>query len=452
MPQDFELKKMRLLNEMKKKDKNILFLKKKTASNLFRYMHDPILKKKGTLVEDFDNIISIDIENAILDVEGLATYEKIVNFTLSHGFLPTVAPELKDITVGGAIVGIGIESTSYKYGFVHDGVMEAEVLLPEGKVMICRADNENADLFHALANSYGTLGYILRAKIKLYPAKQCVKLQSNRYHQIKEFINALELAVTNSSVNFIEGLVFAKNEFYVLTANFVSENTTCEDIYRKNIFYQMIKHKNTIYLSTKDYIFRYDPDWFWNIPETKMYQMFRKYSPLSLRSSGFYKKYIDFKKKLLKYFGLNPSINDNEETLIQDWEVPWQKGVELLEFALTNIDLFGKPWAVVPIKPRSCATLYPLVPNTLYFNLGCYSSSKRSINKLPYYNTKIMDDLCFSLGGLKMLYSSTLLSEEVFYLIYNGECYKKLKQKYDPYHLKDDLYKKVAFLNTDGLN
>ena len=32
-----------------------------------------------------------------------------------------MAPELKHITVGGATVGIGIESTCFRYGFVPKG-------------------------------------------------------------------------------------------------------------------------------------------------------------------------------------------------------------------------------------------------------------------------------------------------------------------------------------------
>jgi hypothetical protein len=40
-----------------------------------------------------------------------------------------VVPELKTITVGGTIVGIGIESSSFKHGFVHEGLLEADVLV-----------------------------------------------------------------------------------------------------------------------------------------------------------------------------------------------------------------------------------------------------------------------------------------------------------------------------------
>ena len=176
----------------------------------------------------------------------------------------------------------------------------------------------------------------------------------------------------------------------------------------------------------KDYIFRYDPDWFWNFPETLLFRLFRKIAPLSMRNSAFYTKYINWKKKM---FG---EKNNNQERLIQDWEVPWSKAEELTNFAFDNINLGKNPWLVVPIKVVSSNTIYPLKKNELYYNLGCYCYVDKPINKEPYYYTKIMDKKCFNLNGLKMLYSSTFLSKEEFDKIYNGKEYNKLKKKYDP--------------------
>ncbi|SRR5579883_356520 len=439
---DYENKKSQLVNQLKNSAGSRAFLKKKTASNLFRYMKNSAEKEGNVAVSDFDQIIKIDPKNKTLDVEGLASYENIVKATLKYGLLPTVAPELKHITIGGAIVGIGIESTSYKYGFVHDGLLEAEVLLPNGKVVLCTAQNDHADLFYSLPNSYGTLGYILRAKIKLYPAEPFVKIISERYDNLVDFMDAMLAATRDQNISFLEGLVFSVQEFYLLKTQFVSHANDVDDIYKKNIFYKLIQKKNTIYLTTEDYIFRYDPDWFWNIPETFVYSIFRAIAPKKFRNSGFYKKYIDTKNRLLSKLGINVSLTALEETLIQDWQVPWKKGPELMQFALENIDLGGKPWAIVPIQPLHSATSYPLRLNELYFNLGCYCASKRNHTD-RFYNTKIMDEKCFALTGLKMLYSSTDLTRDRFEELYNGKEYREIKKKYDPEAIVDDLYNKV---------
>jgi len=99
----------------------------------------------------------------------MTTFEDFTDATLSMGLRPPVVPELKTITVGGAVSGVGIEASSFRYGLVHEMVEEMEVLCGDGTIRICRRDNENADLFHAMPNSYGTLGYILRLRVKLLP-------------------------------------------------------------------------------------------------------------------------------------------------------------------------------------------------------------------------------------------------------------------------------------------
>jgi FAD/FMN-containing dehydrogenase len=128
-----------------------LRLQKSTISNLFRYQPRGTAVRRISLRE-FNGVLSIDPAARSAEVEGLATYETVVRACLAHGLLPLVAPELKHITVGGATVGIGIESTCFRYGFVHDGLLEADVLLPGGEIVTCRPDNEHADLFRALPN------------------------------------------------------------------------------------------------------------------------------------------------------------------------------------------------------------------------------------------------------------------------------------------------------------
>jgi len=151
-------------------------LGKSTVSNLFRYQAHTTPARRLSLGH-FNRVIELDSARRTLEVEGLATFETIVAHCLPRGFLPQVTPELKHITIGGATVGIGIESTCFRYGFVHDALLEADVLLPGGDIVTCTATNEYADLFRALPNSYGTLGYILRARLAAFcpPARRLLR-------------------------------------------------------------------------------------------------------------------------------------------------------------------------------------------------------------------------------------------------------------------------------------
>ncbi len=418
-----------------------LRLAKSTISNLFRY-EDRGKAQQRLSLGHFNEIIALDADAGTLEVEGLATFEKIVSHTLAHGFLPLVAPELKHITIGGATVGIGIESTCFRYGFVHDALLEADVLLPGGQVMTCTPDNEHADLFHALPNSYGTLGYILRAKIRLHAARPYTRLSIRPFSSPAPWLTAMEVATRDPDTDFVEGLFFEDRRFFLMTGRMVDNAAQVDDIVRDEIFYRLVESRADIWLTTKDYIFRYDPEWFWNIPDTAFYRLFRRFAPLSMRNSGYYTRHIAYEKKIRDALGLN--AKKETEPLIQDWEVPWRNAEALVDFCLTNVDLDGRPWAAVPIVAPQQPTLYPIEPNELYFNLGSYCQVRRPEGEEPYHYTRIMDEKCFQLDGIKMLYSSTFLDEAEFDARFNGTAYGAIKQKYDPDGRAPRLYDKVA--------
>lgn len=416
-------------------------LRKGSISNLFRYSRRQDQIRRLNL-SAFDRVIAVDPQARTLDVEGLATFETIVDATLRQGLAPPVTPELKHITVGGAICGIGIESTCFREGFVHDSLVDADVLLGDGRVIRCGPTNAHADLFQALPNSYGTLGYLLRARIRLVPVKRFVRLTTTVHADVASYLDAMRAAVEEASADFIEGLLVSRNRLCLLIARSVDEAPRCDDIVRQHVFYRLAMEPGDLYLAAKDYLFRYDFDWFWNIPDGWPYRVFRRYAPRSWRNSSFYTRYT-YRAAAVRHV-LHLAGADETEPLIQDWEVPWARGRELVGFALAHVDLEGRPWAIVPIRTRRSPTLYPIPPNELYLNLGCYCHVRRSARQEPYHATRVLDRRCFDLGGIKMLYSSSFLSEAEFDRIYNGSGYRALKAKYDPRGVFPTLYEKCV--------
>jgi FAD/FMN-containing dehydrogenase len=418
-----------------------LRLEKSTISNLFRYQPRGAATRRVSLRE-FNEVIELDAAAGTLEVEGLTTFETIVSHTLPHGFLPLVAPELKHITIGGATVGIGIESTCFRYGFVHDSLIEADVLLPDGRIVTCTDDNEHADLFRALPNSYGTLGYILRAKIRLHAAKPYTQLEMRSFADTQQYLDAMAAATERDDLDFVEGLFYEGHRFILMTGRMTDTAPYVDDIVRRDVFYKLVDWRNEIYLRTQDYIFRYDPEWFWNLPDTLFYTLFRRYAPLQYRNSSFYTRYVASRERLeTKLLGKRPKTT---EPLIQDWEVPWDRAAELIEFCLAEVELDGRPWAAVPIRAPRTPTLYPIRANELYFNLGCYLQVRKPQSRGDYYYTRILDEKCFELDGIKMLYSSTFLDKPAFDARFNGAAYAELKAKYDPAGNAQTLFDKVS--------
>ena len=81
----------------------------KPTSNLFRARTS--LASPGLDVGRLDEVVDVDSHCRTARVQGMATYERVVDATLAHGLMPLVVPQLKTITLGGAVTGLGIEST-----------------------------------------------------------------------------------------------------------------------------------------------------------------------------------------------------------------------------------------------------------------------------------------------------------------------------------------------------
>src|SRR6187397_1108516 len=151
----------------------------KKTSNLFRPR--VATRTPGLDVSGLDGVISIDAGARTADVQGMCTYEDLVDATLPHGLIPFVVPQLRTITLGGAVTGLGIESTSFRNGLPHESVLEMDIFTGAGEVVTARPDNEHADLFATFPNSYGSLGYATRLRIELEPIAPVVALRHVRF-------------------------------------------------------------------------------------------------------------------------------------------------------------------------------------------------------------------------------------------------------------------------------
>jgi hypothetical protein len=110
----------------------------KRTSNLFRF-RDPAAgrgaERPGLDVSAFGHVLSVDPAARVAVVGGMTTYEDLCDATLRYGIMPFVVPQLKTITLGGAVSGLGIESTSLRNGMPHESVLEMDILTGDGRVV-----------------------------------------------------------------------------------------------------------------------------------------------------------------------------------------------------------------------------------------------------------------------------------------------------------------------------
>lgn len=143
----------------------------------------------GVDVASLNCIITIDAKERIAHVQSGATFESLCRATLRHGLLPLVVPEFRSITVGGAIQGIGIESTSWNNGAVDEGVIDALLVLGDGSVV---SSLDVPDLWRDVPGSNGTLALIVSARLRLAPAASTMHISYRLFPDIDHFVRHID--------------------------------------------------------------------------------------------------------------------------------------------------------------------------------------------------------------------------------------------------------------------
>jgi FAD/FMN-containing dehydrogenase len=421
----------------------------KRTSNLFRFR--PAGDAWGLDVSAFDRVLAVNPGERTADVGGMTTYESLVDATLAHGLMPSVVPQLKTITLGGAVAGLGIESSSFRHGLPHESVLEMEVLTGDGRVVVARPDNDHAALFHGIPNSYGTLGYILRLTIGLVPVRPYVRLRHLRFAAADECFAAMEAVCTGGTydgepVDFVDGTVFGRDELYLTLGTFVDQAPAVSDYTGMAIYYRSIRERPVDHLTVRDYLWRWDTDWFWCSRAFGLgHPLVRRLWPRRYRRSDVYRRLVALDRRL----SLSARIArlrglPREEAVIQDVEVPIARAAKFLDFFHRDIGI--SPVWLCPLRLRASRPwpLYPLEPAELYVNVGFWSSVPLHNGQLDGFHNRLIEDAVTAIGGHKSLYSTAYFSAEEFWRHYNGAAYGEVKRTYDRDGRLPDLYHKVC--------
>ncbi|WP_019853609.1 FAD-binding oxidoreductase [Actinopolyspora mortivallis] len=421
----------------------------KSTSNLFRF-RSPV-RGSGLEVAGLDRVLSVDPHSRTAEVQGMTTYEDLVAATLRHGLMPTVVPQLRTITLGGAVAGLGIESSSFRNGLPHESVREMDVLTGDGRVVTARADNEHAELFRGFANSYGSLGYALRLVIDLEPVRAHVWLRHVRFTSAEECARATaeiraHHAWEGEHVDFVDGTVFGPSELYLTLGTFRDGAPFRSDYTGNRIYYRSVRERATDCLRVSDYLWRWDTDWFWcSRALGAQHPWIRPLWPRRYLRSDFYRRLVSLDQR----FGLSDRLNrvrgrPRREPVIQDVEIPVEHLARFLEFFHDRIGI--SPVWLCPVRLRDEAgwPLYPMDPHRLYVNVGFWATVPvRPGGRFGDHNREIEAKVA-ELDGHKSLYSTAYYGREEFWRHYDGDTYRRLKERYDGAGRLPGLYEKCV--------
>ncbi|MEP7192462.1 MAG: FAD-binding oxidoreductase [Actinomycetota bacterium] len=444
----------------------------KRTSNLFRPREragGPGLDASG-----LDQVLSVDPAARTADVQAMTTYERLVDATLAHALMPLVVPQLKTITIGGAVTGLGIESSSFRNGLPHESVRELEVLTGAGEIVVARPTGENSDLFHAFPNSYGTLGYALRLVIELEPVLPFVRLRHIRFDNLEALSDAIADIIGTSAyggepVDFLDGTVFRQDDAYLTLGSWSATAPYTSDYTSRRIYYRSIRARETDYLTVRDYLWRWDTDWFWcSRAFGAQNRLIRALWPKRWLRSDVYAKLVRWETRhrvvaRLDHLRGKPA----RERVVQDVEIPLARTAEFLRWFLDEVPI--APVWLCPLRLRATGgtattgmatspdvppvpaagehgpwPLYPLRPDQTYVNIGFWSTVPILAESRDGEVNRRIERAVADHDGHKSLYSDSYYPPQEFWALYGGSTYAQVKARYDPGSRLLDLYAKAV--------
>ncbi|KAF3361969.1 Uncharacterized protein PHSC3_001527 [Chlamydiales bacterium STE3] len=455
----------RIREELKKNQKG---LRIPHASNTMRKKE---YRSSSLMVRDLKRVLAVDELTQTAWVEPSITMEELVLSTLHYGLIPQVVPEFKGITVGGAINGAALESSSHLFGQFNDTCLSYEILTGDGSIVIAD-EKHHAALFYAVAGSYGTLGTVLSVKIKLMRATKYVRVNYRHFSSIRDAVKDLkELHLSVKPPDFLEAIAYGTDNVVVIAGELTNEKRDLPFLEMSSPwsvwFYGHAKHAiGSEVMPLFDYLFRHDRGAFWMGGFAANLQTSISY--LSHKASLLFGKWLDFSSKIFptecipknpgfffrSCFGwlmtstrLFASLHGGSEEwfeknfIIQDCYFPETTAELFLEYCLRKYRI--RPLWICPVLSTTTPQLFSphLRDNQeLLFDIGVYG--------LPAHSSgpdavKDLELKTIQMNGRKMFYCHSYLSEKAFWEIYPKQQYQALRDLYNLGHHYPEITKKV---------
>ncbi len=446
----------------------------KKTSNLFRPRSRNATK--GLDVSGLDGVIEVDAAGQRAEVQGMCTYEHLVDATLPHGLIPYVVPQLKTITLGGAVTGLGIESTSFRNGLPHESVEEMDVFTGAGVVVTTRPgpEGQHSDLFDTFPNSYGSLGYATRLRIRLERVPDRVELRHVRFDDVGLLAKTVaEIVETREyddlQVDGLDGVAFQPGEYYLTLARWLSPDAEgseasklaamapqppTSDYTGQQIYYRSIQQRGSAgigkdLLTMYDYLWRWDTDWFWCSGAFGVHNpAVRRLWPKRWRRSDVYHHLIGLNHRTgFMDFVDRRKGRPQREQVVQDIEVPVERLEEFLAWFDAEVGM--RPVWLCPLVSPGTSTgaqwpTYPLHPGTTYVNVGFWGTVHVGPDAPDAPRNRAIEAKVQELGGHKSLYSEAFYDRATFDRLYDGPHLAAVKQRYDPDDRLLSLYDKAV--------
>jgi len=404
---------------------------KRAVSHQVPKAHDRKHSDEKVDLLDFDEVIEIDPDRRTCIAEPGVPFCRLVEQTLSLGLAPVVVPELKTITIGGAVAGGSIESTSFRYGSFHDSCLEYEIITARGDVLTCTPDNEYSLIFQMMHGSFGTVGILSRLVFRLIPAKPLVRIEHEKHTSIDSYLDSIWSHFERQDVDFMDGIIHSRSQLSLCVGGFVGSAPYTNRYDRLKVYYRSTATRPEDYFETPHYFFRYD-------------QGVTNVHPKSLLGRLVVGRFLGSSEVLriaekLRWWVLD----DDHPDVTVDTFLPFSR---LKEFLLWYEDDFGHyPLWCVPYRRVHdyewlADEFWKGLDDVLMVDVAIYGMKQRG--ETNYY--RLLEEKLQELHGLKTLISYNYYAEEEFWRIFHRPNYEAVKAITDPGNIFRNLYEKTC--------
>ncbi|CAH1153510.1 unnamed protein product [Phaedon cochleariae] len=408
----------------------------------------PVYKNYMTKIEvNLVDILNIDAVRQVVKVEPLVTMGQLTATLNPKGWTIPVLPEIDDLTVGGLVMGTGIESSSHIHGLFQHICVSYELVVSDGSVVKCSA-NENSDLFWSVPWSYGTLGILTAVEIKMVPAKKYVRLTYEPVTGLENVVKKFEEASRNLENEFVETLAYGMDAAVVMIGVQTDEpepgKINSIGRWYKPWFFVHVRdklqstNKTVEYIPLRDYYHRHTRSIFWELQDI-----------IPFGNNVIFRYLLGWlvppKVSLLKLTQTEATKKLYENNhVIQDMLVPVENLPESMKIFKDTFDIFPI-WLCPFILPPNPGMVHPASMDTakLYVDIGLYGVP-RVKNFDPEISTRKIEKFIREVHGFQMLYADTYMTKEEFREMFDHSLYDKLRSQLNCREAFPEVYDKVS--------
>lgn len=385
---------------------------------------------------DLRNVLEIDTKKMVVHVEPMCTIGFLNRLLVQNGVTLPIVPELDFLTIGGLVMGGGIESTSHIHGLFQHICLEYELVTANGEVTIANL-KENADLYHSVPFSYGTLGFLTRVTLKLTPYIPYLKLTYRPTYTVEDATEVLDREANRKSGNdSVEGIMFTENTAVIMTGEFVSEDKVEKDkinrmgLWYKPWFYRYVqtfldKGETVEYVPTLHFHQRHNKPAFW----LTHYWLPWAHNIVARFLLGWILPFNHQLMQFLKEKFVDKDFEDN--VILQDFIIPIKNVKGALELSRDIVDVW--PIWMVPCKLWHDWQPESLTPragkDVMYLDFGVYG-----LTFLPSFQgrdktLRMFEKWTFENEGYQALYAETLMSYAEFCEMFPRGLYDSVRSR-----------------------